>query len=134
LHGSFTLGILLAGAAGLDAILSAPRDDRLRTVFGWFRFGILTVAAASITPYGPESMLVTARILGLGGALGVIGEWRPVDFGQIGTFEIALFLATALALSRGCKLSRGRIIALLGILHLALAHERNTDFLGLIAP
>lgn len=134
LHGSFTLGILLAGAAGLDAILSAPRDDRLRTAFVWFRFGILTVAAASITPYGPESMLVTGRILGLGGALSVIGEWRPVDFGQLGTFEIVLFLAAALVLSRGFKLSPGRIIALLGILHLALAHERNTDFLGLIAP
>ncbi|MEO8668522.1 MAG: hypothetical protein ABI399_08405, partial [Bauldia sp.] len=100
----------------------------------WLRFGILALIAASITPYGPESMLLTVRILGIGDALGVIGEWRPQDFGHIGTFEIVLLLALGAALWRGFVLSPVRILALLAILHLALSAQRNGELLGLLAP
>ena len=134
LHGGFTLGILLAGAAGLDALVSAPPADRWRTFLVWARFGVLTLIAASITPYGPESMLVTFRILGLGSALRIIGEWQPKDFGHVTIFEILLLLAIGFAVYRGVVLRPVRILVLLGLLHLALSAERNSEILGLLAP
>jgi hypothetical protein len=134
LHGGFTLGIVLAGLAGLDALVSAPREDRWRSFLVWLRFGALTLAAACITPYGPESMLVTLRILGIGDTLSVIGEWRPQDFSRLGPFELVLLLALAAALWRGVRLPPVRILALLGILHLALSAERNGELLGLLVP
>ncbi len=134
LHGGFTLGILLVGACGLEAILSARPEHRIRTAMVWVRFGVLTLVAASITPYGPESMLVTFRILGLGSALTIIGEWQPKDFSHIGVFEVLLLLAIGFALYRGVVFRPVRILILLGLLHLALSAERNSEILGLLAP
>ena len=134
LHGGFTLGILLAGAVGLDAIVAAPRETRKQTAFIWIRFGVLTGIAGCITPYGPESMLVTWRILSLGPALGLIGEWAPADFSHLGAFEIVLVGAIGAALLRGVTLPWVRILILAGLLHLALSAERNSEVLGLLAP
>lgn len=134
LHGGFTLGILLAGIAGLDALVSARPEDRLRTAGIWLRFGVLTLVAACITPYGPESMLVTYRILGMGQALGIIGEWRPADFSHIGSFEVVFFLTLGFAFWRGFVLRPVRILAVLLLLHLALSAARNAELLGFLLP
>jgi hypothetical protein len=134
LHGGFTLGILLVGAVGLDAIVAAQPEARRKAAVDWIGFGLLTLVAGSITPYGPESALVTLRILALGPALSIIGEWRPQDFSRIGGFEVVLLLALGLAFWRGFRLSAIRIVILLGLLHLALSAERNGEILGLLAP
>src|SRR5262249_10560129 len=104
LHGGFTLGILLAGAVGLDAIVAAEPTQRRRLAVGWIGFAIAVFLAACITPYGPESILVTFRVLGLGPALSVISEWRPQDFSHIAGFEIVLLAGLGLALIAGFRL------------------------------
>lgn len=134
LHGGFTLGLLLVGAIGLDTIVAAAPAERLRAAGRWVGFGLLALAAACITPYGPESILVTFRILGLGPALAIIEEWRPQNFGALAGFEVALLAALGLALWRGFTLSPVRILILLGLLHLALSAQRNGEVLGLLAP
>ncbi|HZP21282.1 MAG TPA: hypothetical protein VFB16_13875 [Bauldia sp.] len=134
LHGGFTLGLLLTGAIGLDAIVKAPPEARAATALRWVGFGAAALAAACITPYGPESILVTFRILGLGPALSIIAEWQPADFGRPGGLELVLLLGFGALLWRGLVLSPVRILTLLGLLHLALSAERNGEILGLVAP
>jgi hypothetical protein len=134
LHGGFTFGLVLVAAAGLDAVFSASETERKRLAFAWARFLVLALVAACITPYGPESILVTGRILGMGDALRFIGEWKPQDFGHVGAFEILLLLAVGLALHRGFTLPPFRILTILGLLHLALSANRNTELMGLLAP
>src|SRR5262249_12153161 len=57
LHGGFTLGLALIVPIALEAVWTTHPQDRRRTIVRWGVFGILAVIVASITPYGPESML-----------------------------------------------------------------------------
>ena len=134
LHAGFSLGIFLVGAVGLDAIVAAEASERWRTGLVWLRFGLLALVAGCITPYGPQSLLVTWQVLGLGPALSIIGEWRPADFSHLAGFELALLFAGGFALYRGVTLPPVRILILLGLLHMALSAERNGEVLGLLAP
>jgi hypothetical protein len=134
LHGGFTLGLLLTVAAGLDAIVSAAANERPRLARTWIGFAVALVIAACITPYGPESILVTFRVLGLGPALSIIGEWRPADFSRLAGLELCLLVGIGLALRFRVGLPPIRILILLGLLHLALSAERNGELLGLLVP
>jgi hypothetical protein len=134
LHGGFTLGLAFVGACALDALWNAAPSERARLASRGIAFGVLALAAACITPYGPQSMLVTARVLGLGKALALIGEWQPQSFATLAGFELCLLAGIGFALYRGIKLPPVRLLILLGLLHMALAHSRNGEVLGLLAP
>jgi hypothetical protein len=133
LHGGFILGLALVAPIGLEAWWNAGAARR-EVAIQWIRFALLALIAACITPYGPESIAVTFRILGLGQALSIIGEWQPQDFARFDGFEACLLLALAFALYRGVVLPPVRIAVLLGLLHLALSHARNGEVLGLLGP
>lgn len=132
LHGGFTLGLAMLCPIALEALWTAV--DRRAALLRWTGFGAAALIAACVTPYGPESILVTFRILGLGDALSIVGEWRPPDFSRLAAFEICLLLAGGLVLYRGVTLPPLRILIVLGLLHLALAHDRNAEIFGLLVP
>jgi len=134
LHGSFTLGIAFIAPLALEVVWHAGTAERTRVMSRWGLFALMTVIAACITPYGPESILATDRILGLGRALSLIGEWQPQDFSRPAGFELCLLAGIGYALYRGLTLPPFRILILLGLLHMALGHGRNGDVLGLLAP
>lgn len=134
LHGGFTFGIFLIAPVALEALLGAAPQERLRVVLRWALFGLAALAAACVTPYGPESILVTRRILGLGPALALIGEWQPENFARFGGFELVLLGAIGFVLYRRITLPPVRILLVLGLLHMALSQSRNGEMLGLIAP
>jgi hypothetical protein len=134
LHGSFTFGLAMVGAAGAEALFRAKPSDRVNVIRRWGSFGVLALAAACLNPYGPEMILVTFRTVALGSALGTVAEWRPQDFSHIGNFEIILLGGLGLALYLGVKLPLFRILMLLGVLHLSLSHVRHADLLGMLAP
>ncbi len=134
LHAEFTLGIVLAVAAGLDAVVEAKPGERARLARHWIAFCLLTLVAASLTPYGPRPMLATYQVLSQRQALSIIGEWQPPDFAHLGTFEIILLAAGGLALYRGFRLAPVRVLVVLGLVHLALSAVRNGELLGLVAP
>ncbi len=134
LHGGFTFGIFLIAPVALEALLAARADERLRVLTRWALFGIAALAAACVTPYGAEAILVTRRILGLGPALALIGEWQPENFARFGGFEIVLLGAIGFLLYRRITLPPVRILVMLGLLHMALSQSRNGEMLGLIAP
>ncbi|MEJ2376567.1 MAG: hypothetical protein P8Y71_14510, partial [Pseudolabrys sp.] len=124
----------LMAPIALDAVWNAPPDERFSLARRWALFAALAVAAACITPYGPQSILVTARVLDLGPALALIREWQPIDFSRITGFEVALLFGLGAALYRGLTLPPIRILVLLGLIYMALSHSRNVDMLGLLGP
>jgi hypothetical protein len=134
LHGSFTFGLVFGGALVIEAVMRAAHDQRLRLFLGWAGFGLAALAAACLHPYGPEVLVAAAKVLGLGAAQGVIMEWRPQDFSEFGPFEAFLLAGIGLALAAGFRLSAFRVVLLLLLLHLALAHVRHGTTLGLIGP
>jgi hypothetical protein len=133
LHGSVVLALGLIGPAALEALLNEKRSEWPRVLLRWLPFTALAVAACCLTPYGPEPLLMPLTTLGLGDALGWIGEWRPQDFVHFGTFEF-LLLAGIFALSRGMTLPVVRALVVIGLIHFALAQVRNADLLAMLAP
>jgi hypothetical protein len=133
-HGSFTLGLALIGPVAFEAFWNARPPERMRVAWLWLGFALLAIAAACLTPYGPEMFLVTYRTLSLGEALSIVVEWRPQDFGRLGAFEVSLLFGIGYALHSGLTLPPLRILALLGLLHLALWQTRHADLLALLGP
>ncbi|THD53316.1 MAG: hypothetical protein E8A46_11125 [Bradyrhizobium sp.] len=133
LHGSVVLALGLIGPAVLEALLDEKRSEWPRVLLRWLPFTALAVAACCLTPYGPDSLLMPLKTLGLGPALGWISEWRPQDFSHVGAFEL-LLLAGIFALSRGVTLPVVRALVLLGLIHFALSQVRHADLLAMLAP
>jgi hypothetical protein len=135
LHGGFTLGLLLAGAFSLEAVIGAEDAVKRRTLLAaWAKFFTAAVLVACITPYGHESILVTLRIFDIGDTLAVISEWRPPDFQKQPIQELILLIALYAALSRGLKLPVLRLLIVLGMVHLYLRYARNAELLAMLAP
>ncbi len=118
LHGGFVFGLVLIAPVALDAVLSADVQSRKSLALRWAAFGVAALAASCCTLYGWNSLLASQKILGLGGALPLIMEWRPANFGSLSAFEVCLLLGIGLALFRGVKLPPLRIVLLLGLLHM----------------
>ncbi|MCP1834203.1 hypothetical protein J2R76_002540 [Bradyrhizobium sp. USDA 4532] len=134
LHGSFTLGLALIAVCGLEALWTADKSVRVRVALQWFRFAVLALGAACITPYGPESLLVTLRILHLGAALSKIGEWQPLNFGELNPVTPCLMAGLAYVLYSGLRLPPIRIAAVLAVIYQTLIHVRYVDVFALVSP
>ncbi|MCP1756874.1 hypothetical protein [Bradyrhizobium elkanii] len=134
LHGSFTLGLALIGPFALEALWTADKSARVTVAWHWLRFGGLALAAACITPYGPESILVTMRLFQLGPILSKISEWQPLDFGETNAVTVCLIAGAGYALYSGLKLPPIRVAALLAVIWQTLAHVRYVDVFALVAP
>jgi len=131
LHGSFAFGLALAGALAVEAVVESTQ--RKKTVLAWGLFLLAATASATITPFGLQSLLFPFKLSAMQG-LGHIGEWRPSDFSHVTPFAIAL-LAALFVLGRGLvKVPPLRLLLLLGLTWLALAHARHQMLLGVCAP
>jgi hypothetical protein len=134
LHGGFVFGLFLVGPIALDALVNAEPASRKALAARWAAFGFAALIASCLTPYGWEALLASRKILSLGSALPLISEWRPADFGSLGTFELTLLAGMGLALYRGVKLPPMRIALLLGLVHMSLSQGRAAEILALVAP
>jgi hypothetical protein len=134
LHGGFVLGLALIGPIALDAIWHASKPEQRAVLLRWALFGVAALAASCITPYGWEALMASRRILSLGAALALIGEWKPADFGHAGPLELVVLSGFAFALWRGLKLPPIRLVLVLGFVYMALSHVRNAEVLALLAP
>lgn len=131
LHGSFAFGLALAGAFAVEAVLEAP--DRAKAARQWGLFVLAAAASALLTPTGIHGLLFPLHLATMRG-IGHIGEWQPTDFAQVSPFEIAL-LATIFVLGSGrLRVPAFRLLILLGLIWLALAHGRHQMLLGVVAP
>jgi hypothetical protein len=134
LHGGFVLGLALIGPIGLEALWTSEAKDRVALAVRWALFGIAALAACCCTPYGWDTLLGAAKILSLGKLLTLIWEWMPTNFGTWTFFEYSLLGLIGLAFLRGLRLSVPRIILVLGLIDMALAHARNQEIFAFIVP
>ena len=127
-------GLVLAGAFALDALWNAEPAHRVKLALRWVAFGFGALAAVCVTPYGWGSILAARKILDLGELLHLIYEWMPADFSRFGAFEAAILALIGGTLYSGVRLTPPRIALVLGLLHMALAHVRNTEIFALLLP
>src|SRR5436190_3325908 len=130
LHGGFVFGLALLAPFAFDALWNREGSRRTSLALRWIAFGVCALAASCVTPYGWESILASRKILELGELLHLIYEWMWADFSGFGLFEACVFALIAGALYCGVKLSAPRIVLVLILFHMALAHVRNIEFLS----
>lgn len=130
LHGSFILGLLLPFPFLLEALLD-PGADRRRVATGWAGFIAAAWATALLNPDFLSGILFPFHLLGMN-SLTWIGEWQPADFSTLQPLELMIMLGLGLGLSGKLRLPPVRLLVLLGLIHMALAHGRNEQLLGLI--
>jgi hypothetical protein len=134
LHGGFVFGLALIGPVALDAVVGADTKFRTALVLRWAAFGVAALIASCCTPYGWDALLAARRILDLGAALELIGEWRAASFAHPGTLEAAIGFGVVLALWRGVVLPPLRLALLAGFGLMALSHVRSGEILALLGP
>ena len=130
LHASFALGLLLAAAFALEALVTA--EDKKRAFIRWLIFGLACLATTLINPQGFKALLIPLGAFA-SPSITLIQEFKPTDMTYTPGFELALLLLVALSLWRGLRLGPVRIVILLGLLHLALAHMRHQALFVIVA-
>jgi len=134
LHGGFVVGLLFAGLLAAEAVLAAPAMARWQTIRGWGVFLVLSALAALLSPSGIDLFTLPLHMLQMGFATSSISEWHSVDFAHFDAIEIWIGLAILGGFSLGLRLPWPRTLMVLLLLYLALAHVRNKELLGIIAP
>ena len=134
LHGGFVFALALIGAFALDALWNAEAADRKQVALRWVVFGLAALGASCVTPYGWGSLLAARNILSLGEVLSLIAEWRPVDFSHVSGFEVCLLTLIGLALYRGVVLPLPRVVLAVGLMQMAIAHNRNIEIFAFLLP
>ena len=124
LHGSFIFGLLLIGPFAAEALFAADAGDRMKVVKQWGLFGLVSVLASVISPYGLQALLFPFQLTSMQ-VLGAINEWLPSDFSSIGVFEVVLLGGLAGCLWAGVRVPIWRLMVVIGLLHMALAHQRH---------
>ncbi|HEY1425198.1 MAG TPA: hypothetical protein VGF50_00875 [Caulobacteraceae bacterium] len=130
LHGSFVVGLGLAAAFAVEALLEAPR---WRTLLGWGGFLAAATGCALINPHGAAYLLYPFKVTSMR-ELTAIGEWRPIDLLHWSTFSFALLLGLSVCLLRGVRIPPVRLAMLLGLVFLSLQHAREEIVLAVLGP
>jgi hypothetical protein len=135
LHGGYMFGLVLAALFAGEAVFTAA-DWRagLRAARGWGLFGGMAVAAALITPFGIDGLLLPFKQTQMSFALAVLEEWQSPNFQRLTMLEVWLMLLFLAALSLGWRLPLSRVGMLLLLVHMALQHRRYGELLGFVAP
>ncbi|NCU85123.1 MAG: hypothetical protein EBV57_03830 [Betaproteobacteria bacterium] len=135
LHGSFLLGLLLVPVFAFETILASPTARiRWTQLRGWTVFLLGSVAVCCATPLGPEALLFPFQVVGMNKSLALIGEWQSPNFQTFQAVEVWILLSLAIALLLKPEMRWTRVLLLLGVLHLALKHQRHADLLALLGP
>jgi hypothetical protein len=133
MHGGFIFGLILIGPFALEAVTEAPVGARLLAARAWATFALAALAAALLNPYGIDAFLLPFRLMSVEN-LSRISEWRPQDFGHIGTMELALLTLLGLTLTRPFALPPIRAALMIVLVAMALQHSRHQVLLGVLAP
>ena len=133
LHGGFIFGLVLIAPFALDALLDAAPDRRMAAFRDWTLFGLVSVGAALVTPFGVEGLLFPLKLMNVA-ALAQIKEWQPESFAHPNALEIAMLGLLGLAMTRPVRVAPARAALLIGLLHMSLQHTRHEMLLAAIAP
>jgi hypothetical protein len=131
LHDSCMFGLLLACYLGGEAVLAGPRRLEARR---WGLFATLTLAATLVTPNGIVGFVEPFRLMAMPALQSSIIEWRSPNFQDFQPLEIWLLGLLGLGLTTGVRVPLTRVLIIAGLCHMALAHTRHADLLGLVGP
>jgi hypothetical protein len=131
LHDSYLFGLLLAFYLAAEAVLAGPRRLEAQR---WGLFAALTFAAAIATPNGTTGLVEPFRLMAMPALQSSFIEWRSPDFQEFQPLEIMLLGLIALGLTSGVKVPATRVLVLVGLCYMALAHVRHGDLFGLVGP
>jgi hypothetical protein len=132
LHASYALGIAVMVLLALEALVEGRRDP-WPVIRAWAPVGLLSLAAATLTPHGPSGLLYPFQTSAMT-TLNAITEWRPADFAKPGPFEFALLATLFVCLRSGVRIPMLRLVLLLLLLHMGLQHARHQIVLAVVAP
>jgi hypothetical protein len=132
LHGSFMFGLALVLFLGAEAALSSGR--RSPEARRWGLFGLLAVVASLMMPNGVAGFVEPFRLTMMPALQASFNEWMSPNFQTFQPVEIWLLGIVALGFTTGIKLPPHRLLLLLILCHMALAHVRHAELLGLIGP
>ena len=130
LHGSFVFGLALAVPLGLEAVIEAKADPR-PAARAWGLFIVAAIAATLINPYRWRGLLFPFQLSQMT-QVANIGEWLPMDFHHIQPLEIGLMAVLYVSWTRRVQVPELRVLILLGLLYLALAHTRHGMLAGIV--
>jgi hypothetical protein len=130
LHGSWVIGLVMAGAFALEAMMEArwERGSLLR----WLAFGVASVAAAAINANGLAGLIHPFTVSNFA-MLPLIKEWQPSSIAVTPLFFVVLGIVAALILWRGVRLSLARMLLLACLLGMALYQVRHQSLLVIAA-
>jgi hypothetical protein len=134
LHGSFMVGLALTGFVAAEAALTTPGRMRWTALRQWSVFTLLAALAALVTPNGLDGVLLPFRFMGMSTLQSSFNEWLSPNFQTWQPLELWLLGTIFIALAVGLRLPLLRLLLLLGLFHLALAHARHGDFVAVVAP
>lgn len=129
-HGSFVIGLAIAGAFGLEALVAAA--DRTRTVRDWGVFGLACAIAVFVNANGIDGVFQPLHIANLA-MLSLIREWQPSNPSFTPWFFAVLTATLLLLWNKRPRLSAVRWILLSGLLLFALLQMRQQAILGIVA-
>ena len=130
LHGSFVMGLGIAAAFGLEALLASP--DKRRVIRQWGLFGLACAAAVLVNANGLEGLMHPFKIANLA-MLPLIEEWKPSSVRVTPFFFLVLAAALVLIALKRPRLTPVRWLMLGGLLVLALLQVRHQAVLAIVA-
>ncbi len=134
LHAAFTLGFLVAACIGLDALLRAAPERRMRVFLLWGLFGLGCLAAACAHPYGLQPLLINVDMARGNESIPMISEWdRHTIFGE-GGFRILVPAALVALIAPRWRTEGGRLLLGCLALYLTWRHQRFIMLLAVVAP
>ena len=135
LHGSFMVGLALAGFLCAEAVwTSATPQQRSENLRRWGGFIVLGTIAALLTPNGVRGLLLPFSLLNMPTLQQSFSEWQSASFQGFQPLEGWLLGTMFVAFAVGLRLPIPRLLLLLALTHLALAHVRHVDLVALLAP
>jgi hypothetical protein len=135
LHGSFMFGLALAGFLAAEAVLHpVPGRSRAVEVRRWGGFVAASVVASLLTPNGIWALIQPVRLVFMPALQAGFVEWAPADLAHFPALAAWLLGAVALGFRLRVQVPWTRLVLLLGLFHMALAHVRHADLLGLVGP
>lgn len=130
LHGSFVMGLAIAAAFGLEALLASA--DKRRVVRQWGLFGLACAGAVLVNANGVEGILHPFKIANMA-ILPLIEEWKPSSYRVTPFFFLILAASLLLVALKRPKLTLTRWLMLGGLLVLAMLQVRHQAMLAIVA-
>ena len=132
LHGGFLVGLVVAAALALEAVMD-PTCDRRDQLRKWVPFMAGAVVAAVLTPQGFSGLIYPLRLMSMK-TLYEIQEWMPSDLGHLTGLSGFILVAIYLGLSGQWGLPKYRVAMMTGLLFTAMQHSRNGLVFAVVVP